>query len=73
MTGCDPLARVQILGVIHQLATSGRCVIVSSHVLHEVESLTSQILLQHKGKILAEGSIDHVQNDQRVVEVYLGR
>jgi ABC-2 type transport system ATP-binding protein len=61
LTGCDPLARVRILAVISELATQGRCVIVSSHVLHEIETMTSQILLIHKGQLRAEGDVHQIR------------
>jgi ABC-2 type transport system ATP-binding protein len=61
LTGCDPLARVRILEVIAGLARQGRCVIVSSHVLHEIETMTSQILLIHKGQLRAEGDVHQIR------------
>jgi ABC-2 type transport system ATP-binding protein len=57
LTGCDPMARVRVLDVVKELAKEGRCFVVSSHVLYEIESLTSQILLIHKGQVLAEGDV----------------
>jgi ABC-2 type transport system ATP-binding protein len=61
LTGCDPLARVRILEVIAELAREGRCVVVSSHVLHEIETMTSQILLIHKGQLRAEGDVHQIR------------
>jgi ABC-2 type transport system ATP-binding protein len=61
LTGCDPLARVRILEVIADLAKKGRCVIVSSHVLHEIETMTSQIVLIHKGQLRAEGDVHQIR------------
>ncbi|MDB4970292.1 MAG: yxlF 4 [Myxococcales bacterium] len=61
LTGCDPLARVRILEVINDLAARGRCVVVSSHVLHEIETMTSQILLMHKGQLRAEGDVHQIR------------
>ncbi len=61
LTGCDPLARVRILEVIAQLAKEGRCVMVSSHVLHEIETMTSQIVLMHKGQLRAEGDVHQIR------------
>ena len=61
LTGCDPLARVRILEVIAGLAREGRCVLVSSHVLHEIETMTSQILLIHKGQLRAEGDVHQIR------------
>ena len=61
LTGCDPLARVKIIEVIKDLGKRGRCVIVSSHVLHEIEAMTAEILLIHKGQILAEGNVYEIR------------
>jgi ABC-2 type transport system ATP-binding protein len=61
LTGCDPLARVKVLEVIKQLGGRGVCVVVSSHVLYEIEAITSEILLIHKGNVIAEGDIYQVR------------
>lgn len=57
LTGVDPLARIQIVKMIRQFGEDGKTVIVSSHVLHEIEALTSEITLIHRGQVLAEGNI----------------
>jgi ABC-2 type transport system ATP-binding protein len=61
LTGCDPLARVRILAVIAELAQKGCCVMVSSHVLQEIETMTSQIVLIHKGRVRAEGDVHAIR------------
>jgi ABC-2 type transport system ATP-binding protein len=61
LTGCDPLARVRIIDVIKRLGGDGKCVIVSSHVLHEIEAMTSEIVLIHKGQVLAEGNVYEIR------------
>ena len=43
------------------------------HDLEFVRALGRRVTVLHEGSVLSEGSIDHVQNDPRVVEVYLGR
>jgi len=50
-----------------------RSVVVVEHDMEFVRALGSRVTVLHEGSVLAEGSIDHVQNDQRVIEVYLGR
>jgi urea transport system ATP-binding protein len=50
-----------------------RSVIVVEHDMEFVRSLATKVTVLHEGTVLAEGSIDFVQNDQRVIEVYLGR
>jgi ABC-2 type transport system ATP-binding protein len=61
LTGCDPLARVQITDLIQELGKAGKTVIVSSHILHEIESMTSEIVLLYKGQVLAEGNIYRIR------------
>ena len=51
----------------------GRSVVVVEHDLEFVRALGRRVTVLHEGSVLSEGSIDHVQNDPRVVEVYLGR
>jgi urea transport system ATP-binding protein len=48
-------------------------VVVVEHDMEFVRALGARVSVLHEGRVLAEGSIDHVQSDPRVVEVYLGR
>jgi urea transport system ATP-binding protein len=50
-----------------------RSVIVVEHDMHFVRALGVRVTVLHEGSVLAEGSLDAVQNDQRVIDVYLGR
>ena len=50
-----------------------RSVVVVEHDLEFVRALGAKVTVLCEGELLSEGSIDHVQNDPRVVEVYLGR
>jgi len=61
-TGTDPVARHDLLQVIRSLGESGRSVIVSSHVLHEIEMLTRTIILMHRGRLVAEGRIEEIRD-----------
>ncbi len=56
LQGCDPLARTTIMNVIKELGAMGRTVLVSSHILHEIERITEQIVILHRGRILALGN-----------------
>jgi ABC-2 type transport system ATP-binding protein len=60
--GTDPLARVRIMEVISDLEKAGRQVLISSHVLHEVERMTENIVLIHKGKLLAQGNLHDIRD-----------
>jgi len=57
MTGTDPVARRDLMDTIQRLAARGKSVVVSSHVLHEVQSLTPNIVLLNHGRLLAEGHV----------------
>ena len=50
-----------------------RSIVVVEHDMEFVRALGARVTVLHEGSVLSEGSIDHVQNDARVVEVYLGR
>ena len=62
LSGLDPVGRRKTLRLIREWARQGRSVLVSSHVLHEIESMTSNILLIHNGRILAEGNVHQIRN-----------
>ncbi|NBN65978.1 urea ABC transporter ATP-binding protein UrtD [Microvirga tunisiensis] len=50
-----------------------RSVVVVEHDMTFIRALGVKVTVLHEGSVLAEGSIDHVSSDERVVEVYLGR
>ena len=62
LSGMDPLARRKTIRMIKEWAKAGRSIIVSSHVLHEIESMTSNILLINQGRILAEGNVHQIRD-----------
>ncbi len=57
LTGVDPMARADIIARIRALGDAGKTVVVSSHVLYEIEALTSDIVVIYRGQVLAEGNI----------------
>ena len=62
LSGMDPLARRRTMKMIRDWARQGKSVLVSSHILHEVESMTSNILLINNGRILAEGNVHQIRD-----------
>lgn len=62
LTGTDPVARRDLVDVIRGLAASGCSVLVSSHVLHEVQSLTPNVVLLHRGRLVAEGHVREIRD-----------
>ncbi len=61
LSGMDPIARRKTIKLIREWGRSGRSVIVSSHILHEIEAMTSNILLINQGRILAEGDVHQIR------------
>jgi ABC-2 type transport system ATP-binding protein len=59
--GMDPLMRRRTIRLIREWGRSGKSVLVSSHILHEIESMTSNILLINNGRILAEGNVHQIR------------
>jgi ABC-2 type transport system ATP-binding protein len=61
LTGVDPMARIDIIERIRGLAAAGKTVLISSHVLHEIEALTREIVVVYRGQVLAEGNIQVIR------------
>jgi ABC-2 type transport system ATP-binding protein len=61
LTGMDPLMRRKTIRLIKDWARAGKHIIVSSHILHEIESMTSNILLINNGRIVAEGNVHQIR------------
>ncbi len=63
LNGLDPMARAEIIDFMKALAADGRHVIVSSHILHEVDVISDQVILVHGGSVVAEGEIRAVRGE----------
>lgn len=61
-TGTDPVARRDLMDIVLRLGAAGKSVIVSSHVLHEVQSLTPNIVLLNHGRLVAEGHVREIRD-----------
>jgi ABC-2 type transport system ATP-binding protein len=73
LSGMDPLARRRSIRLIRDWARAGKSILVSSHILHEIESMTSNILLINNGRILAEGDVHQIRDliDEHPHTVYV--
>ncbi|NWF84536.1 MAG: ABC transporter ATP-binding protein [Bryobacteraceae bacterium] len=63
LNGLDPLVRAETIALFRQYATEGRHVILSSHVLQEVDVFSDQVILIANGMIIAEGQIRGVRDE----------
>jgi ABC-2 type transport system ATP-binding protein len=61
LTGLDPRQRIDMVALFRRLGNEGRCVIVSSHVLDEVERLGSQVLVMSQGRLAAAGDFHELR------------
>ncbi len=71
VAGMSVSERVKTAELLQKII-KGRSVLVIEHDMKFVEDIAHRVTVLHQGKMLSEGSMDHVQNDPKVVEVYLG-
>src|SRR5690606_25804475 len=73
LSGMDPLMRRRTIRLIKDWARAGKSVLVSSHILHEIEAMTANILLINNGRILAEGNVHQIRDliDEHPHTVYI--
>jgi ABC-2 type transport system ATP-binding protein len=62
LNGLDPLGRRKLIRLIRSYGREGKTVMVSSHVLPEIEAMTNMIILIHQGKIFAQGDIHYIRD-----------
>jgi len=61
LTGMDPVGRKQTIDLIHGYGEAGRTILVSSHILHEIEAMTKNIMLVNHGTLIAEGDVHEIR------------
>ncbi|UCD49737.1 MAG: ABC transporter ATP-binding protein [Phycisphaerales bacterium] len=73
LNGLDPLVRAETINLFRRCATEGRHVLVSSHVLHEVDMISDQVVLMSGGYVVAEGQIQSVRSEiqERPVKILI--
>jgi ABC-2 type transport system ATP-binding protein len=73
LSGMDPIMRRRTIRLVRDWARAGKSILVSSHILHEVEAMTSNILLINNGRIVAEGDVHRIRDliDEHPHTVYI--
>jgi ABC-2 type transport system ATP-binding protein len=61
LAGTDPVGRHRMIELIRSLGDEGATILVSSHILHEVEQMTDDIVLIHRGRLVADGNIFRIR------------
>ena len=63
LNGLDPMARAETMALFQALGDEGLHVVISSHILHEVDRISDQVVLLSHGYVVAEGQIHGVRNE----------
>lgn len=73
LNGMDPIGRRSTIRLIKELDAKGKSIIVSSHILHEIEAMTENVLLITNGRIRAEGKVHEIREliDEHPHNVYI--
>src|SRR5205814_7033049 len=66
LNGLDPMVRAETIALFKQLATDGLHLIISSHILHEVDMMSDRVVLLNNGYVVAEGAIQGVRDEMDV-------
>lgn len=63
LNGLDPLARAETIALFRELGAEGSHVLISSHILHEVDLISDQVIMMSQGYVVAEGQIRGVRDE----------
>jgi ABC-2 type transport system ATP-binding protein len=63
LNGLDPMARAEVIALFEQLAADGFYIIISSHILHEVDMISDKVVILSNGYVVAEGDIQGVRSE----------
>jgi ABC-2 type transport system ATP-binding protein len=63
LNGLDPMARAEIIRLFRQFADEGLYLVISSHILHEVDMMSDSVILLHNGYVVAEGDVHGVRDE----------
>ena len=63
LNGLDPMARAETIRLFRQLANEGLHLVISSHILHEVDMMSDAVVLLNNGYVVAEGDVHGVRDE----------
>ncbi|RPJ84206.1 MAG: ABC transporter ATP-binding protein, partial [Acidobacteria bacterium] len=63
LNGLDPMARAEVIALFQKVASEGAHVLISSHILHEVDMISDRVVLLNNGYVVAEGNIHGVRDE----------
>jgi len=66
LNGLDPMVRAETIALFRQLAADGLHLIISSHILHEVDMMSDRVVLLNNGYVVAEGAVHGVRDEMDI-------
>jgi ABC-2 type transport system ATP-binding protein len=63
LNGLDPMARAEVIALFQSMAAEGAHVVISSHILHEVDMISDRVIMINNGYVVAEGDIHGVRDE----------
>jgi ABC-2 type transport system ATP-binding protein len=70
-SGLDPRARIEMMAILQELQKMGKTIIISSHILSELESLCNRVAIIEKGKLIYSGPVQGVRDQMAVGRIFL--
>lgn len=67
--GLDPMGIVEVRDTLKEISSTGKTIIMASHILHEVEKICTDVAILRKGKLLGSGKTGHILSDNMVIEI----
>jgi branched-chain amino acid transport system permease protein len=71
--GMNPTEKVELMGMVRRIRDRGVTVVLIDHDMSLVMNVSDRVIVLDRGQVIASGSPSEVQNNQRVIEAYLGR
>ncbi|HEU5360833.1 MAG TPA: ABC transporter ATP-binding protein [Candidatus Deferrimicrobiaceae bacterium] len=71
MSGLDPLGRMEVRNLIREMKEAGKTVFFSSHIISDVEALCDRVIMLHKGRKVAEGTVEELMGKEGIRYVEL--
>ena len=65
LNGLDPMVRAETIALFRKLAADGLHLIISSHILHEVDMMSDRVILLNNGYVVAEGNVHGVRDEMQ--------
>jgi ABC-2 type transport system ATP-binding protein len=63
-SGLDPRARAELRGILSELATMGKTIVISSHILADIESICTEVCILEQGRSVLQGGIKELENQR---------